>query len=239
MAAVTPVTLYFSLLQYFGPQKWWPVDKKYHEKNSTDPRFEIIVGAVLTQNTAWKNVEKALENLRSNNALTITSIAKMDIDRLSDMIKPSGYFNQKAFRLKKLSLYLQERYNGDLNRFFNRETVDIRNELLSLSGVGPETADSILLYAGGHPIFVVDAYTRRICNRLPITVDGKTYDDIRQCFERDIQRRFPTEKLVSIYGELHALIVVFGKTFCKKKPVCRNCPMNSTCIYREKEVFSF
>jgi endonuclease-3 related protein len=165
---LTPHTLYKILLERFGNLNWWPIDRNYHEKNGSDPRFEIIVGAILTQNTAWSNVEKALANLKSKNMLDIKKMVNVDIANLQNMIKTSGFFNQKAKRLKNLALYLHNNYHDNLDTFFNRDLYSVREELLLLNGIGPETADSTLLYAGNLPIFVVDAYTKRICERLPL-----------------------------------------------------------------------
>ena len=172
-----PKKLYEILFDHFGNRHWWPVDKEYHRKHGSDPRFEIIVGAILTQNTAWTNVEKAIINLKENNSLTITKIVDEDVEKLKEMIRPSGFFNQKAKRLKNLSSHIHKNYNDDLDKFFKRDLTDVRKELLSLNGIGPETADSILLYAGNLPTFVVDAYTKRICKRLPIKTNGDNYNN--------------------------------------------------------------
>ena len=165
---LTPIKLYELLFEKFGNLNWWPIDKDYHRKNSSDSRFEIIIGAVLTQNTAWANVEKALSNLKKKQFLEIGRINNIDLESLSRMIKPSGFFNQKAKRLKILANYFFEKYGGKLDVFLKKDLHDIREELLSIKGVGPETADSIILYAGNLPIFVVDAYTKRLCQRLPL-----------------------------------------------------------------------
>lgn len=207
---------------------WWPVDKKYHKKNKTDPRFEIIIGAILTQNTAWSNVEKALENLKEKNKLDINSIIKTDIEELKGMIRPSGFFNQKAGRLKIISNHLAEKYDKDLDGFFKKDLKDLREELLSINGIGPETADSILLYAGEKPIFVVDAYTKRLCQRLPIKVE-LDYDSIQKHFQKELSKKYNGKELVRMYNELHAQIVILAKEFCKKKPNCNNCPIFEKC----------
>ena len=149
--AISPKILYDLLLDDFGYQHWWPIDKNYHRKQKSDPRFEIIVGAILTQNTAWNNVEKALENLKKNKVLAINSIIRINEENLKIMIQPSGFFNQKAQRLKLIATYLHKNYQEDLQKFFLRDITEIRQELLSLQGIGSETADSILLYAGNHP----------------------------------------------------------------------------------------
>ena len=140
---LNPIILYKKLLEELGRQNWWPIDEKYHEKNSSDPRFEIIVGAILTQNTAWSNVEKALSNLKLKNVLEIEKIANVNIKSLQNMIKPSGFFNQKAERLKNLTLYLHVKYHDNLEDFFDRNLHDIRGELLSLNGI---VKNSTLVY---------------------------------------------------------------------------------------------
>ena len=223
-----PSTLYKTLLNKFGPQKWWPVDEVYHKKNNSDPRFEIIIGAVLTQNTAWSNVEKAINNLKERNMINIDKISNQRLDNIKELIKPSGFFNQKAVRLQTLSIFLRDRYKGDLDVFFSRETDVIRKELLNLKGIGPETADSILLYAGGKPVFVVDAYTRRICQRIPFETDI-SYEGIQRFFQNELSESFSKRDLTKVYNELHALIVVLGKNHCKKKPVCSGCPIEEFC----------
>lgn len=227
---LTPYTLYKILLENFGNQNWWPIDKNYHEKHGSDPRFEIMVGAILTQNTAWSNVEKALISLKSKNTLDIKKISEIDIKSLQNMVRPSGFFNQKAKRLKNLASHLHDHYHDNLSYFFDRAIDDIREGLLSLNGIGPETADSILLYAGNLPIFVVDAYTKRICKRLPLETNV-SYDEIRQYFERELGKKYSKEKLTQIYNELHALIVVLGKNYCKKKPECNKCFLKRYCEF--------
>lgn len=229
--SLTPGNIYELLLDHFGNQDWWPVDKDYHKENGSDPRFEIIIGAILTQNTAWGNVEKALENLKANNSLTVRKVVETDLENLKTMIQPSGFFNQKAQRLKILASHLHENYEDDLDKFFNRDLQEIRNELLSLNGIGPETADSILLYAGNHPIFVVDAYTKRICKRLPVEINGESYDEIQQYFEDELHGSFPRRDTAQLYKELHALLVEQAKNYCKKKPECNKCPLKNQCEF--------
>jgi endonuclease-3 related protein len=165
---------YRALYRAWGAQHWWPAET----------RFEVIVGAYLTQNTAWANVERALANLRAAQALSIEGIRRVRLSRLERLIQPSGYFRQKARRLKTFIAFLDEQYGGCLEELFCEPTNKLREALLSLNGVGPETADSILLYAGNHPVFVVDAYTRRILARHEILPEGTDYEDIRQLSER-------------------------------------------------------
>lgn len=229
--AMTPEKLYENLLNHFGKQEWWPVDYQYHQKNKSDPRFEVMIGAILTQNTAWNNVEKALTNLKKNKSLTINKIADENIETLKTMVQPSGFFNQKAHRLKILASYLHDEYKDNLDRFFKKDLQITRQDLLSLNGIGPETADSMMLYAGNKPIFVVDAYTKRICNRLPIRNSGKTYDEIQAFFEKKLRRSRPKKDKIELFKELHALIVKFAKTYCKKKPNCEKCPLKNNCEF--------
>jgi endonuclease-3 related protein len=227
-----PSNLYEILIKKYGNLNWWPMDSLYHKRMDSDPRFEIIIGAVLTQNTAWSNVEKALDKLKQNNMLDIIKIQNVDENELKEMIKSSGFFNQKAKRLKVLSNHLYINHNADLNRFFNRELFEIRDELLSINGIGPETADSILLYAGGKPVFVVDAYTKRLCERIPIDVKI-SYDNIQDYFQKELSKEFKDEDLSKVYNELHAQIVILAKEYCKKRPLCKNCPVNNYCEYKK------
>ncbi|MFZ0198023.1 MAG: base excision DNA repair protein [Candidatus Sulfotelmatobacter sp.] len=167
-------TYYRTLFQAWGPQNWWPARSP----------FEVIVGAYLTQNTAWTNVEEALANLRSAKLLSVKGLRRVPLRELEKLIRPSGYFRQKAERLKTFIRFLDRRYEGSLRRLFSRPTAELREEFLQLNGVGPETADSILLYAGNHPVFVVDAYTRRILARHAILPEEAGYEDIRKLFQQ-------------------------------------------------------
>jgi len=227
------ILIYNHLSTFFGPLHWWPMDHTYHIKNGSDPRFEVIIGAILTQNTAWSNVEKALVNLKNENTLDLHTINHMDIDSLKSFIKPSGFFNQKANRLKIICTFLLEHYSGDLDALFSQQTSDIRNELLKLNGVGPETADSILLYAGNKPIFVVDSYTKRLCKRIPLSVDSTSYAMIQSYFQQSLEKAYPKSQLSKIYNEYHAVIVELAKQYCRKqKPQCRLCPLHNLCSYQ-------
>lgn len=228
--SIDPYFLYKILYEKFGPQNWWPIDREYHLRNNSDPRFEIIVGAILTQNTAWSNVEKALDNLKKHNHLNISKIQKVDIESLKRNIHPSGFFNQKANRLRTIANYLEEHYKGDLDKIFDEDINKIRNELLSLNGIGPETADSILLYAGNQAIFVVDAYTKRICKRLPLEVNEKNYEEIQSFFENKLKDNFQKDEIVEIFKELHSLIVKLAKNYCMAKPECNYCPIREKCL---------
>jgi endonuclease-3 related protein len=229
--SLTPSELYSVLQEYFGRQYWWPVDYSYHKMNASDPRFEIMVGAILTQNTAWRNVERALENLKHNRCLSLKALHATDEEELKTMIQPSGFFNQKAKRLKVLSTYLLHHYGGNIEKFFRKEPTQIRQELLALYGIGPETADSILLYAGNKPFFVVDAYTKRICSRLPVDVQYFEYNHIQSFFQDELQKYLSKEDIVIVYKQLHALIVELAKKYCKNKPACDSCPLSKVCAF--------
>lgn len=188
------IRIYYSaLFQAWGAQNWWPARS----------RFEVIVGAYLTQNTAWTNVEKALANLRSAKLLSVKGLRRVPLRELEYLIRPSGYFRQKAARLKTFIRFLDQRYGGSLRRMFSRPTAELREELLQLNGVGPETADSILLYAGYHPVFVVDAYTQRILARHGLLADETGYEDIRGLFEQALA---PLAKPVGDLAKLQLII---------------------------------
>jgi len=233
-----------TLYAAWGRQHWWPARS----------RFEVIVGAYLTQNTAWNNVEKAMMRLREAGILHVDGIRQAPLQQLEQLIRPAGYFRQKAQRLKAFVAFLEERYQGSLARMFASPTARLREELLALNGVGPETADSILLYAGNHPIFVVDAYTRRILHRHQILEPTAAYDTIRELFERALapvatEHRDPDQgraamelrgaahppsrmstkrrsPLAQVYNEMHGLIVGVGKEFClKSQAKCEECPL--------------
>lgn len=227
---LTPDILYKKLQKKYGNLNWWPKDNEYHEKNNSDPRFEVIIGAILTQNTAWPNVEKALKNLKEKKILEINKITKTNIKYLQETIKPSGFYKQKAQRLKKTAEHLKTKYNANLDIFFNRDIYEIRNELLNLNGIGPETADSILLYAGNLPVFVVDAYTKRICERLPLNTNI-SYHEIQKFFETNLKQKYKEKEIIKIYNNLHAQIVILAKTCCKKKPLCAICPLQNDCKF--------
>src|SRR5258708_22809186 len=167
---------YRALFRAWGPQHWWPAQT----------RFEMIVGAYLTQNSAWTNVVKALANLRRARRLSLKGIREASLGELERLIRPSGYFRQKAMRLKSFVAFLDQQHDGSLRKLFMKPTHDLREELLNLDGIGPETADSILLYAGNHPVFVVDAYTRRILGRHGIIPEKATYEEIRELFQRTL-----------------------------------------------------
>jgi endonuclease-3 related protein len=206
--------LYDRLLAEYGPQGWWPAE--------TD--FEMLVGAVLTQNTAWTNVERALANLKEAGALNPAALRETDLEHLAAMIRPSGYFNAKARKLQALGEYLA-RYDDDLDRLFRSKPLpELRKELLAVFGIGPETADSMLLYAGGLPTFVVDAYTLRVLDRMR---SGRSlrYETAQRLFHRD--KGIDPDRH---YAEFHALIVAHGKNTCRaRNPGCDRCPVLDMC----------
>jgi endonuclease-3 related protein len=207
---ISLLDIYGRLFSAFGPQFWWPARTP----------FEVMVGAILTQNTNWGNVEKAIANLKTEDVLTPRRINDITLLRLSRLIRPSGFYNQKARRLKAFSRFLIDRYGGSIAKLRREETAKLREELLALDGIGPETADSILLYALGKPAFVVDAYTRRIFSRHGFLSEKRGYEDWQKLFTDNLPRD------VSLYNEYHALIVRLAKTFCRVKPVCGGCPLN-------------
>ncbi len=204
------ITIYQKLYEAFGPQNWWP------GKNS----FEIIIGAILTQNTAWSNVEKAIKNLKKERLLSSSKLRNIPIEKLAKMIRPAGYFNKKAKKLKEFIDFFFNNYEGDLDKMFKKEMYLLRQELLKIRGIGRETADSILLYAGSKPIFVIDAYTRRILFRHQLITENMDYEKIQYFFMHNLPQD------VKLFNEFHALFVRLGKHFCKKtKPLFNQCPL--------------
>lgn len=201
--------IYEKLFGHYGDQHWWPAKTPY----------EVIVGAVLTQNTAWANVKKALANF--GDALSPEAVAAAGMDELAETIRPAGFFNQKTAYLKAVTAWF-EGYGYDVQAVQREPLEKLRAELLSLKGVGPETADSILLYAFGFPTFVADAYTLRLCGRYPIDV-GKGYAAMKAVFEGGLPKN------TEIYNNFHALIVANAKEHCRKKPVCGGCPLAGGC----------
>ncbi|MGH9770985.1 MAG: endonuclease III domain-containing protein [Candidatus Acidiferrales bacterium] len=201
---------YDSLLMALGPQHWWP----------GKTQFEVIVGAILTQNTSWTNVERAIANLRTAQLLSPAKIDKLPLRRLEGLIRSSGYFRQKARKLKAFCQFLRVLHQGSLKKMFATPTEVLREQLLGVFGIGPETADSILLYAGQHSVFVVDAYTKRILARHGWVDENASYDRVRGLFERQLPGN--TQR----FNEFHALIVDMGKRFCHtREPLCGECPL--------------
>jgi len=210
---MTPLTLdeiYQKLSKHFGPQHWWPGDTP----------FEIMIGAVLTQNTNWGNVEKAINNLQAAGLLSFAAILNLPQDVLAEQIRPSGYYNMKANRLQNLLSKIEEEY-GDLDCMLQQDLHSLREFLLSVKGIGPETADSIILYAAEKPIFVIDTYTHRILSRHELICPETDYNEMQELFMDSL----PNE--TELFNEYHALLVMCGKNYCKKtKPKCAECPLS-------------
>jgi len=197
------------LLDHFGPRHWWPAETE----------LEVMVGAVLTQNTNWKNVEKAIANLKERSLLSLRGLRSLSVTDLAGLIRPAGYFNVKAKRLKNLIDFIYEHYRADLSLFLNEKTETLREGLLSVKGIGPETADSILLYAARRPVFVIDTYTYRILNRHGMAEEQSGYYELQALFMDNL----PED--TALFNEFHALIVNAGKEYCRKKPLCNQCPL--------------
>jgi endonuclease III related protein len=195
----------------WGPQHWWPGETP----------FEVMVGAVLTQNTNWRNVEKAIRNLKARDLLSPAALAQLPAHELAELIRPAGYYNIKAKRLGNLVRFLMNEFSGDLDAMRRRGVGDLRERLLSVSGVGRETCDSILLYALGKPTFVVDAYTARVLLRHGLVDESADYDEIKETFESNL----PVD--VQMFNEYHALLVRAGKLHCQKHPKCQECPLDA------------
>jgi endonuclease-3 related protein len=204
--------IYNQLLEHFGHQQWWPAEKK----------FEIIVGAILTQRTSWKNVEKVIQNLKKKKLLEPKKLFQLPIKKLEGLIKPCGFYKIKAKRLRSFLKFFIDKYNGNLEEMFKTSLDELRKELLSVHGIGHETCDSILLYVGEMSVFVVDAYTFRLCKRYPL-IYSKDYEEVRKFFENNLP------KDVNLFKEFHALIVELGKNYCKTKPLCEECPLRGDC----------
>lgn len=205
--------IYQRLFKEFGPQHWWPGHTP----------FEVMVGAILTQNTNWGNVERAIKNLKTRRLLAPAALHKIPAADLAPLIRPAGYFNVKARRLKNFMEFLFMEYNGDLKKMAAEPWVKLRPKLLHVNGVGPETADSILLYALGKPIFVVDAYTRRMLYRHNLIGKDADYHQIQDLFMGHLKPD------VRLFNEYHALLVRLGKDYCRPKPLCERCALNSLC----------
>jgi len=215
MAATTIVEVYQRLCQGYRLDNWWPAQSP----------FEVAVGAFLTQNTNWNNVEKALVNLKEAEALDLQLLADMPLEQLEQLIRPSGFFRQKAQRLQYFCCYVRNQHGGSLDNLLTGDLNEARSELLALAGIGPETADSILLYAGGRPSFVVDSYTRRFLGRLGLLTGTERYDDIRSLFMAEMDKDVP------LYQRYHALIVTHCKERCCKTPLCSGCFFEDICDY--------
>lgn len=205
------LSIYRRLTRRFGPQRWWPGRS----------RFEVIVGALLAQNTNWGNVEKAIRRLRRARALTPPAMSALSRRRLAELIRPAGTFGVKARRLQNFLTFLSVRHDGSLRRMFREEPARVREALLEVSGIGPETADSILLYAGNMPVFVVDAYTKRVFSRHGLIAQGAPYHEVQALFMNHLPRD------AKLYNEYHALLVAVGKAYCRTIPQCDSCPLRA------------
>lgn len=222
MTSETLTEIYELLYKAFGPQSWWPGESP----------LEIIVGAILTQNTNWRNVEKAIVNLKSAKYMAPQELHRASAEQLAGLIRPAGYFNIKAKRLKNFIDWLFENYDGDVANLQGVHTETLREEMLSIKGIGRETADSILLYALDRPVFVVDAYTARIAVRHGLIEPDADYEQLRQLFEANL----PAD--VALFNEYHALLVRTGKEFCRPKARCPGCPLEKHPHNLDVEYFS-
>jgi len=208
--------IYHRLMAHYGPQRWWPAEEP----------FEVMVGAILTQSAAWGNVEKAIANLKAAGALSPEGIRRLSLAELAEIIRPSGYYNAKAKKLKSLAYWLGENCGDDLGQLFTTDTGRLRKQLLSIHGIGPETADSIILYAAGKPVFVIDAYTRRIVSRIGLAPADNNYGAYQAFFMENL----PTD--VRLFNEYHALLVCLAKNMCRRRqPLCAECCLNKICPY--------
>lgn len=203
--------IYQELYKFYGSQHWWPAENW----------FEVVVGAILTQNTSWKNVEKSIENLKDKDLLEPFKLYRISEEKLAELIKSSGFYNLKSKRLKNFLKWLNG-YDFDVNKLRKKDLLNLREELLSIKGIGKETADSILLYAFEKPVFVVDAYTKRMFTRLGFRL-SKDYDEIKDFFEKNLP------KDAQLFNEFHALIVNHSKEYCKKVPNCKKCFLKEKC----------
>jgi endonuclease-3 related protein len=207
--------IYRLLFARYGPQHWWPGDTP----------FEVIVGAILTQSAAWGNVEKAISNLKQARAMSPASLRKIPLGKLAKLVYPSGYYNAKALKLKSFVEHLEKSHGDSLEMLFSLDMQHLRSDLLNIHGIGPETADSIILYAAYKPIFVIDAYTRRIIARLGLSPSQDNYSAFQTLFMANL----PADE--KLFNEYHALLVRLGKEVCKKVPLCSECCLKQLCLY--------
>ena len=215
---ISPEIVYSDLKKHYGWQQWWPAETA----------FEIMVGAILTQGTSWSNVEKAIDSLKSAHALDLEIINEMPRDHLSQLIYSAGFHNVKRDRLKSLSSYLMANFDGKIEALKRLPTGTARSQLLAIDGIGPETADAILLYALGKSVFIVDTYTKRLFTRLGYSVEQDSYDSWQTFFASQMHKTTYT------FQQYHALIVEHSKARCKSKPICNSCPLASYCTYPSK-----
>ena len=211
----TQLDIHQQLLHHYGAQHWWPAEEP----------FEVIVGAILTQSAAWSNVEKALTNMKEAGVLSPKALRRLSLSEVATLIYPSGYYNAKALKLKSLADWLGENYDDDLDALFAQNTDRLRGQLLSIHGIGPETADSIMLYAAGKPIFVIDTYTRRIISRIGLAVEKNSYPAYQSLFMDNL----PAD--AELFNEYHALMVRLAKNVCRNRPLCQQCCLNDICQF--------
>jgi len=209
------LNIYRRLLANYGPQHWWPAEEP----------FEVIVGAILTQSAAWGNVEKAINNLRAAKVLSPKALRQLSTPRLAKLVHPCGYYNTKALKLKSFAYWLGNHHGDDLGRLFASDIDELLAQLININGIGQETADSIILYAADKPIFVVDAYTRRIISRIGLAPDKNSYADYQALFMENL----PPD--AALFNEYHALLVCLGKKVCRPKPLCSQCCLNKLCQF--------
>jgi len=209
--------IYHRLMARYGPQHWWPAEEP----------FEVIVGAILTQSAAWRNVERAIANLKAAEALSAQALRRLSLSEVAALVRSSGYYNAKALKLKSLASWLGKYYDDNLNKLFTGDIDRLRQQLLSIHGIGQETADSIILYAAHKPIFVIDAYTRRIINRIGLAPDSNSYLIYQALFMDNL----PGD--ASLFNEYHALLVCLAKDACRSRPLCQQCCLNSICRFYE------
>ncbi|MFC1928792.1 endonuclease III domain-containing protein [Chloroflexota bacterium] len=206
-------SIYRQLNNYYGPQHWWPAEEP----------FEVMVGAILTQSAAWLNVEKAIANLKAAKVLSPEALRRSSLSEIATLIHPCGYYNAKARKLNSLARWLGEYYDDNLKKLFANNTGYLRQQLLSVHGIGPETADSIILYTANKPVFVIDAYTRRIVDRIGLSPHGSTYTAYQALFTDNL----PAD--TKLFNEYHALLVCLGKDVCRQRPLCNHCCLRGIC----------
>jgi len=207
--------IYRRLMARYGPQHWWPAEEP----------FEVIVGAILTQSAAWRNVERAIANLKAAEALSPQALRRLGLPEVAALVRSSGYYNAKALKLKSLASWLGKYYDDNLNKLFSDDIDRLRQQLLSIYGIGQETADSIILYAAHKPVFVIDAYTRRIINRIGLAPDSNSYIAYQALFMDNL----PGD--AGLFNEYHALLVCLAKDICRNRPLCQQCCLNSICRF--------
>ncbi len=207
--------IYHQLMDYYGPQHWWPAEEP----------FEVMVGAILTQSVGWLNVEKAIANLKAAKVLSPQALRRFSLSEIATLIRPCGYYNAKARKLKSLANWLGEYCDDKLSKLFANSTDQLRQQLLSIWGIGQETADSIILYAANKPVFVIDAYTRRVISRIGLAPDSNSYADYQALFMGNL----PAD--AGLFNEYHALLVCLGKNVCRNRPLCQQCCLRSICHF--------